>query len=178
MHVVVGSGNPVKRDAVATALATVPATVEAKPVGSGVPDQPWGHQQTVAGATTRAKRAYRLSGATLGVGLEGGVADDLPVPGTYLIMWAAVTDGDRLERGAGPQLRLPPAVAHVLSTGGELGPALAQELDTPNLKEDIGAAGALTDEIIDRSSALRHAVAGALGPFLGAWEPFEDPPQR
>jgi non-canonical (house-cleaning) NTP pyrophosphatase len=30
----------------------------------------------------------------------------------------------------------------------------------------MGAAGVLTDGSIDRESALAHAVAGALGPFV------------
>lgn len=170
MHVVVGSGNPVKRRAVEAALSSVTATVEATPVESGVPDQPWGHDETLTGATNRARNAVTNPGATLGVGLEGGVDDPDYVEGTYLIMWAAVTDGDRIEHGAGPQLRLPPSIASALEAGEELGPLLATRLDTPDLKEDIGAAGVLSAEIIDRSSALRHAVAGPLGVFIGGWD--------
>nr|WP_231736982.1 DUF84 family protein [Halobacterium sp. CBA1126] len=98
MRVAVGSGNPVKRDAVAAALPD--ATVDAVSVPSGVPEQPRGDDETVEGARNRAERALQSGEYGLGVGLEGGVAEregDL-----FLIMWAAATDGDRVEVGAGP----------------------------------------------------------------------------
>ena len=42
----------------------------------------------------------------------------------YLTMWAAVTDGERLERRAGPSLRLPAAVADRVRAGAKLGPVM------------------------------------------------------
>jgi non-canonical (house-cleaning) NTP pyrophosphatase len=53
---------------------------------------------------TRARRAHATTDAEFGVGIEGGVAEFDGTPGLFLVMWAAVTDGDRLERGAGPAL--------------------------------------------------------------------------
>ena len=86
--------------------------------------------------------------------------------GLYLVMWAAVTDGDRMGRGAGPSLRLPDGVADRVDAGEELGPVMDDLLGESGVARDRGAAGALTDGIIDRESALAHAVAGALGPFV------------
>jgi inosine/xanthosine triphosphatase len=162
MRVAVGSGNPVKRDAVAAALPD--ATVEAVGVDSGVPEQPWGDDETIEGARNRAERALVGRECDLGVGLEGGVSErggDL-----YLIMWAAATDGDRTEVGAGPRLRLPDRVAERLRDGAELGPVMDDLLDTSGVAENEGAAGVLTGGITDRREALRTAVAGALGPFV------------
>jgi len=161
VHVAVGSGNPVKRDAVEAALPD--ATVDAVPVDSGVSEQPWGDDETVEGARTRAQRALGRE-HDLGVGLEGGVAErdgDL-----YLIMWAAATDGNRVELGGGPRLRLPAGVAARLHDGAELGPVMDDLLDTSGVAENRGAAGVLTDGMTDRTEALRTAAAGALGPFV------------
>lgn len=161
MHVAVGSGNPVKRDAVQRALPA--ATVDAVPVESGVSEQPWGDEETVEGARNRAERALG-GGYDLGVGLEGGVAER--DGGLFLIMWAAATDGDRTEIAAGPRLRLPDDVATRLHDGAELGPVMDDLLDTSGVAEDRGAAGVLTAGMTDRTEALRTAVAGALGPFV------------
>jgi inosine/xanthosine triphosphatase len=179
MRVAVGSRNPVKVAAVERALPD--ATVEAVGVDSGVPDQPWGHAETRTGAENRARRALAPA-FDLGVGIEGGVARYDDTDGLFLVMWAAVADGDRLEVGVGPGLRLPDAVADRVESDEELGPVMddvvgdSEGASLPRdvraaapregaVKRDQGAAGVLTDGIVDRESCLRHAVAGALGPF-------------
>jgi inosine/xanthosine triphosphatase len=183
MRVVVGSENPVK---VAAADRAVPdrldATVASAAVDSGVAEQPRGRAETVTGARNRAAAALEAEG-DLGVGIEGGVAP-LPqrgavrnpatedpaeregVTGSFLIMWAAVTDGQQWGVGSGPSLRLPDPVAARVRDGEELGPVMDDLLDTDGIARRQGAAGALTDGIVDRESALVHAVAGALGPFV------------
>jgi inosine/xanthosine triphosphatase len=164
MHVAVGSRNPVKRAAVETALPD--ATVEAVGVDSGVAEQPFGLAETVAGAENRARRAR--DGHDLGVGIEGGVARLADLDGLWLVMWAAATDGERWGRGSGPSLRLPDGIATRLDAGEELGPVMDDVLGTEDVAKNEGAAGALTGGITDRESALREAVAGALGPFVTA----------
>lgn len=174
VHLLVGSQNPVKRRAVQSAVTDYDVSVESVPVDSGVADQPWGRAETIDGAKQRAHNALATGEGTHGVGLEGGVRSFDDVDGLYLIMWAAVTDGDRTELGAGPQLRLPNGVAAPIRAGRELGPVLAEIVGRPRLKEQDGAAGVLSDGIITRSSALEHAVATPLGRFLGAWEQLPD----
>lgn len=164
MRIAVGSGNPVKRDAVQEALPE--ATVESVSVESGVSEQPWGDDETIQGARNRAERALG-DDHDLGVGLEGGVAEQ--ESGLFLIMWAAATDCDRIELGGGPRLRLPGDVAARLHEGEELGPVMDDLLDTSGVAENQGAAGVLTDGVTDRTEALRTATAGALGPFLTAY---------
>ncbi|QLH82560.1 inosine/xanthosine triphosphatase [Halosimplex pelagicum] len=168
-RVAVGSENPVKVGAterVAGELFGGAVEVCAVAVDSGVPEQPRGRVETLTGAENRAARALEAEPeAGYGVGIEGGVADLAERPGLYLIMWAAVTDGERLERGGGPALRLPDGIAERVRSGEELGPVLDDVLGTEDLKERIGAAGVLTGGAIDRESALVHAVAGAFGPF-------------
>lgn len=168
MRVAVGSGNPVKRDATANALPAA-ADVESVRVDSGVSEQPWGEAETTTGAANRARAALDAGDYDLGVGLEGGIVELDALDGLFLTMWAAATDGNRIEYGGGPRLRLPDTVATRLERGEELGPIMDDLLDTSGVKHDQGAAGVLTDGIVDRESALRHAIAGALGAFLTAF---------
>lgn len=165
MRVAVGSTNPVKREATANALPAA-AVVEAVSVDPGVSAQPTGAAETVEGARNRARRALATGDYDLGIGLEGGVASVDSIDGRFLTMWAAATDGDRIEYGGGPRLRLPTDVEERLAAGEELGPVMDDRLDTTGIKHDQGAAGVLTGGIVDRESALRHALAGALGPFV------------
>ncbi len=164
-RVAVGSTNPVKVAATERAL-DLPATAVA--VDSGVSDQPRGVEQTVAGAENRARRA--LDGdRDLGVGIEGGVAQRPGVDGLHLVMWAAVTDGDRLGRGSGPSVRLPDGVAERVRAGEELGPVMDDLTGAAGVKHDEGAAGVLTGGRTDRERALAQAVAAAAGPVLTDW---------
>jgi inosine/xanthosine triphosphatase len=175
----VGSGNPVKRRAVESALPD--AAVEAIPVGSGVSEQPFGHAETIAGAENRARAVLEAGAYDLGVGVEGGVAEFpsaarrresdgvAELDGTadlYLVMWAAVTDGELVGRGAGPSVPLPDSIAERLRAGEELGPVMDDVLGEDDVAKKQGAAGALTAGRVDREAALTVAVAGALGPFV------------
>ncbi len=167
MRVSLGSENPVKVEATEAAFAGLGnVDIVPVPVESGVSKQPRGHGETVDGAKNRARRALRSGEYDLGVGIEGGVATIDGGNDLFLVMWAAVTDGVRTGRGGGPSLRLPDHVAERVRAGEELGPVMDDLLDAENVAERQGAAGALTDGIIDRESALTHAVAGALGPFV------------
>ncbi len=165
MNVAVGSTNPIKLTAVERTLDRFEPTVIAVAVDSGVPEQPWSIEETVTGATNRAERALAETDATYGVGLEGGVAQIEGVPGLSLVMWAAVTDGRRIERGGGPTLRLPDRVEQRLERGAELGPVMDDILGTADVAKREGAAGVLTDGLTDRTQALSEAVACAFGPF-------------
>ena len=165
MHVGVGSTNPVKVAATGTAFDRE-VTVEAVAVGSGVSEQPVGEAETIRGAENRARNVLAAGDFDLGVGLEGGVAEVDGADGLFLIMWAAASDGERTGLGAGPRLRLPDDIAVRIEAGEELGPVMDDVLGTDGVARKGGAAGALTGNAIDREEALRHAVAGALGPFV------------
>jgi inosine/xanthosine triphosphatase len=171
MHVGVGSGNPVKRRAVESVLEATDAfgsdaTVEAVPVESGVSEQPVGHDETVRGAETRAANVLEAGEYDLGVGIEGGVARFEGASGLFLVMWAAVDDGETTGLGSGPSLRLPDSIAARVESGEELGPVMDDVLGESDVAKRQGAAGALTGGSLDRRSALAAAVSGALGPFV------------
>jgi inosine/xanthosine triphosphatase len=163
MHIGVGSGNPVKQRAVESMFPD--ATVTARSVDSGVSEQPTGHDETIRGAENRA-RAVLASDVDYGVGLEGGVAEFDGTDGLFLVMWAAVTDGDTVGHGSGPSLELPATVATRIRDGEELGPVMDDLLGTDDVAKKEGAAGALSGGRIDRETALGTALAGAFGPFV------------
>lgn len=177
MNVAVGSGNPVKRSAVEQVFES--ASVEARSVDSGVSEQPVGYAETITGARTRARRSFGPEVA-YAVGLEGGVAEFSAsvdgggaaderfegAEGLFLIMWAAVTDGRRVEVGAGPSVRLPDPIAREVASGAELGPLLNDRLGTDDLARNQGAIGVFTEGRLTRRDALAGAVACAAGPVL------------
>ncbi|WP_336134483.1 inosine/xanthosine triphosphatase [Natronomonas amylolytica] len=170
MYVGVGSGNPVKRRAVESVLSASDAfddtTVEAVPVASGVSEQPTGHAETVRGAETRAANVLEAGDFDLAIGIEGGVARFEGCDGLFLVMWAAVDDGQQVGHGSGPSLRLPDDIAERVDAGAELGPVMDDALGESDVARRQGAAGALTAGGLDRQSALAAAVSGALGPFV------------
>ena len=191
-HIGVGSGNPVKRRATIRALDWLAAdaeteaaadgidgesagdldtngqapVVESVPVPSGVSNQPTGHAETATGAMNRAAAVLEAGPYDFGVGLEGGVATYDEIGGQYLVMWAAVDDGDHVGRAAGPSIELPAHVVARLDDGTELGDVMDDVLDTTGVARRGGAAAALSAGAVDRADALAVAVAGAVGRFI------------
>jgi inosine/xanthosine triphosphatase len=112
----VGTENPAKLGAVRSALAGFadrPETlsIQGVEVASGVPDQPVGWAEIMAGARNRARAALAAGPCSLAVGLEDGLIE-LPLPGepierpgtrrggldrppVFNIGCAWVTDGER-----------------------------------------------------------------------------------
>jgi inosine/xanthosine triphosphatase len=125
--VAVGSTNPVKVAAARAVLDRLApgVRVEGVAAASGVPDQPWGDAQTVAGARARARAALAaVPGAELGVGFEGGVVEEAD-GAMRTCAWAAVAAPDgRSGIGGSLAMPLPDAVAARLRGGEELGHAI------------------------------------------------------
>jgi inosine/xanthosine triphosphatase len=166
-RVAVGSGNPVKLAAVREVLEGVfpGALVEARPVPSGVADQPFGDDETIRGARERARAARAALDADLGVGLEGGVVDS--PHGMRSCAWCVIVHRDGRE-GVGGSLAmpLPEAVARMVRDGIELGHAMDALVAERGTKHGKGAVGILTDGRIDRQGAYEVLVTYALAPFI------------
>lgn len=175
-RVAVGSLNPVKVAAVVAVMARVApaATVTGVAAASGVPDQPWGDAQTIAGARARARQLLEDPAVELAIGLEGGVVDD-EAGGLRTCAWAVACHRDGRE-GVGGSLvvPLPPRVVARLRAGEELGPAMDVEARATNTKHGLGAVGILTAGLIDRQAAYEPLIVYALAPFL-ATEFFQQP---
>lgn len=165
--VAVGSGNPVKLAAAAAVLRAYfgDAQVAAHAVPSGVPDQPFGDEQTIAGARERARRAREAVDADLGIGLEGGVVDGSE--GMRTCAWCVVVHRDGRE-GVGGSLAmpLPEGVAQLIRDGEELGYAMDKFANERGTKHGKGAVGILTAGRIDRQAAYEVLVTYALAPFV------------
>lgn len=167
-RVAVGSTNPVKLAAARAVLhRLVPGMqVEAIAVPSGVPDQPFGDDETIRGAVERARAARELLDADFGVGLEGGVVE-MPDGTMRTCAWAAVVSRNgRHGVGGSLAMPLPDSVATLIRGGAELGHAMDALTGQTNTKHKGGAVGILTAGLVDRQAAYEVLVAYALAPFL------------
>ncbi|ASJ03377.1 NTPase [Thermococcus profundus] len=171
MKVAVGSTNPAKVEAVREVFREIYGEVEVVPVevDSGVPDQPVGLEETVKGAINRATRAIAKTEADFGVGIEAGL---YPVPETitgYMdVQFCAVVDSEgRITLGHGPGFEYPPGVVgRVFGEGVEVGIAMGELVNDPELKRKIGAIGVLTHGRLVRKELNKLAVLMALVPRL------------
>jgi inosine/xanthosine triphosphatase len=167
-RVAVGSTNPVKVGAARTMVQRLAprAEVVGVAVPSGVPDQPWGDDETRRGAIARARAARAAHDADLGIGIEGGVVAEAD-GGVRSCAWAAVVGRDGREGiGGSLAMRLPDRVAQLVRGGVELGHAMDVLTGEHNVKQGVGAVGILTAGLVTRQQAYEVLVAYALVPFL------------
>ena len=167
-HIAVGSKNPVKLAAARAVVSRlVPEiTVEAVDVASGVPDQPFGDEETIRGALERARAAREKLQCDFGVGLEGGVVE-MPDGTMRTCAWAAVVSrSGRHGVGGSLAMPLPESVAEMIRDGMELGHAMDKLTSATNTKHGAGAVGILTAGLVDRQAAYEVLVAYAISPFL------------
>jgi inosine/xanthosine triphosphatase len=168
-RVAVGSTNPVKVGAAHAVMARLAPGIEVTGVSvpSGVPDQPWGDDETIRGARARARAARASLDADIGIGIEGGVvaAEDGSVRSCA---WVAAASRDGRE-GIGGSLAftLPDDVAALVREGMELGHAMDTVAGTHNVKQGVGAVGVLTHGLVTRQQAYEVLVAYALVPLMG-----------
>jgi inosine/xanthosine triphosphatase len=173
VKVVVASTNPVKVQAVRTGFACMfpgqEFEITAVSVPSGVSVQPSTDVETLQGALNRARNAALVHPqADYWVGVEGGTdQDDEVFPGEmYTFAWIVVQSRDRLGKGRTGAFYLPPAVADLVRQGVELGDADDIVFGRSNSKQQNGAIGLLTGDVIDRAALYEPAVIFALIPFV------------
>ncbi len=168
-RVAVGTLNPVKLAATRRVIQYYwpEAEVTAVDVPSGVSPQPWGIEETIAGARHRACLARKRLDADVGVGLEGGIEEIPQVDGVFLTGWAAVcTREGRVFLGSGGRVLLPPKMVQALREGRELGEVMDAYSGYRNTKHTTGSVGILTLGFVDRESQFAVALAYALAPLL------------
>ncbi len=168
--VVLGSTSPAKRRALEEALKRLygrnveVATVAA---GSGVPDQPWGEEETRRGALNRAREALTLApDAELAVGIEAGVSEEPGWP-LWTFAWIVVVSRDgRLGVARSATFGIPERLAAGVRRGLELGDALDAAYGLVRAKDGPGAVGLLTRGVVERPELYTTAVLLALMPWL------------
>lgn len=168
VKVAIGSKNPVKLQATEKAFGLVwPdkdfefVSIETK---SGVSDQPMSDQETIKGATNRAKQAQKETGADFGVGLEGGI---VKVDNQYFARaWMAVIN-KKGEIGLGSTLSapLPDKFMKLVNNGIELGKAHDIISGRENTKQQEGYFGLVSSNLVTREKGYINAIVMALAKF-------------
>lgn len=166
MIIRVGSGNPVKLEAIRAVMEERFPGAVFRPVkvASGVSDQPIGLAETLRGAGNRARAAF--GECDLSVALESGLVEVPETATGYMNLTAcAIFDGREMYMGLGPAFELPQDVTRlVVEEGLELDPAVRRAGLTDN--ERIGYAqgiiGILSRGRVTRADYSRPAVSMAL----------------
>lgn len=168
IRIVVASKNPVKLDAVKEGLSVFlnePIEVLGVSVDSGVSDQPMSDLETLQGAETRVKNIQNhFPGFDFYVGIEGGVEES--VSGLMAFAWIVISQGETTGRARTASFFLPPKVGELIHQGMELGDADDIVFSKQNSKQQNGAVGLLTNDLITRKSLYMPAVQMAFIPFL------------
>jgi inosine/xanthosine triphosphatase len=154
-------------------------------VDSGVGHTPLSSVESMRGARQRTDALMRIASAKgeiyqYFVGLEGGLevmesdSENKTNVGNggrrvFLESWAYVSDGFRGHFGRSGGIELPPALAHeVLVEGIELASAIDKFTGKSAIRDNQGAWGVLSNNLITRREAFRVAVVAAFAPFYNA----------
>jgi inosine/xanthosine triphosphatase len=167
-RVVVASTNPVKVQATANGFrrtfpdADLDVVTVAAP--SGVGHQPFSDEETLIGALNRVQRAAALiPDADYWIGIEGGVQE---VEGDMAAFaWIVVRSRRLVGKSRTGTFFLPRAVADLIRQGKELGEADDIVFNRYNSKQENGAVGILTGNVVERMGLYEQAVILALIPF-------------
>jgi inosine/xanthosine triphosphatase len=168
IKIVVASRNPVKLEAVKdglSALLNETFELEGVAVESGVADQPMSDKETLLGAESRVKNAmFQFVGYDYYIGIEGGV--EYAASGLMAFAWVVITNGKNTGTARTTTFMLPPRVAELIHQGYELGDADDMVFAKQNSKQQNGAVGLLTNDVITRKTLYLPAVQLAFIPFL------------
>ncbi len=170
LRIIVGSHNPVKKDAVLRAFNFVfpdeKFEISTHDAPSGVSDQPQSFLETKRGSYNRAvacKQQY--PDANFYVGLEGG---NEKIDNEYwMSAWFSVLDKDgKLGQAQAQAVKLPSAMNKLLDQGLELGFVCDQVLGGENNKQKGGTIAKLTDGKVTRVDYYMQGMVIALATFV------------
>ena len=167
--IIIASTNPVKIASVKQAFAALFPDESYEYVGvsvsSGVSHQPIGSEETYAGAFGRVTQVReKYPQAQYWVGIEGGVEDHGKKMEAFAWIVIISHEGFQSEAKTGTFI-LPPKVAALIREGKELGEADDIVFHQKNSKQQMGAVGILTGNVIDRTRYYQEAVILALIPY-------------
>ncbi|HOJ36917.1 MAG TPA: inosine/xanthosine triphosphatase [Ignavibacteriales bacterium] len=170
IKLVVGSKNPVKVNAVKKGFQKVFPDTQFEIIGIDVPsnvsEQPMTNEETLQGAINRALNCKKSNpDANYYFGIEGGV--DILNNQMEVFAWIYIVDNQGnhgLSRTA--SFFLPPSIQKLILQGMELGHADDLVFQRKNSKQQNGAVGMLTNNLIDRTKYYEEAVILALIPFI------------
>ena len=168
MKVAVGSRNPVKVKATKNVLDQIYGEVEVVSIDidSGVPDQPFGIDQTIEGAINRAKNAYSDE-FDISVGIESGLMETPNSLTGYIdLQWCAVFDGDKITLGVSSGFEYPSSVIEEVLNGKEVGDVMDEVTGVTNLGQKTGAVSYLSKGMLDRTENTEQCVLTAMIPRI------------
>lgn len=171
LKVVIASKNPVKIQAVKNGFEKMFPKQKFEFIGlsvsSNVADQPLSNDETFRGAKNRAYNASsEQKGADFYVGIEGGIEhreNEMEV-----FAWVFIKSADKQGKARTGTFFLPKQVIELIKGGKELGEADDIVFERNNSKQENGAVGILTRDIIDRTKYYTEAVILAMIPFKNA----------
>ena len=134
-------------------------------VASNVSSQPFGDEETLQGAKNRAVEACSEEHVHMAFGLEGGVKE---LDGElYICNWGVLhtKEGEQYIAG-GAQLPLSQEVALAVRNGEELGPVMERYTNQTGIRQNEGAVGFFTSNIVKRADMFEHIVKLIVGQYL------------
>ena len=166
-HVVSATTNPAKIQAILQAFNEIfgegSCHIESVSVESGVPEQPFGSDETRAGARNRVANA-RLAqpNADFWVAIEAGIVEG------STFSWVTIDNGSLRGEARSATLPLPQVILEKVQAGEALGPVMSQHTGIDEIGRKEGAIGVFTAGKLPRSSVYHQAVVLALSPFHNA----------
>lgn len=167
--VVIASQNPVKVSAVKKGFREMflqeNFDFEGISVPSGVQDQPMDNLSTLTGALNRASNAMaKTPNADYWVGIEGGIEKSAERE-MQAFAWIVIRSRQCIGKGKTGTFFLPYEIIALIDEGKELGEADDIVFGQSNSKQQNGAVGLLTDNVINRTDLYSQGVVLALIPF-------------
>lgn len=168
MHQVVSATtNPAKIQAILAAFNQIfgedCCQIDAISVDTGVPEQPFGSEETRAGARNRVANA-RLArpDADFWVAIEAGIDEGAT------FSWVVIESRDQRGEARSATLPLPEVILEQVRAGEALGPVISKYTGIDKIGNKEGAIGVFTAGVLTRSSVYHQAVVLALSPFHNA----------
>lgn len=167
-RIIVSSFNPVKSDAVEKGFNRMfphkNHEIVQIAVESGVSDQPMTDLESRKGALNRALNARKQApDGDFWVGVEGGC--DYLDGDMVAFAWIVVQGRENRGSARTALFRLPKEVQRLVESGLELGLADDEVFGEENSKQNSGAVGLLTGDVVTRTTLYEQAVILALIPF-------------
>lgn len=165
MHQIVSAtSNPAKIQAILQAFSQIfgegSCHIDAVSVESGVPEQPFGSDETRAGARNRIANARRLRpDADFWVAIEAGIDDG------STFSWVVIESREQRAEARSATLPLPEVILEKVRAGEALGPVMSRYSGIDNIGTKEGAIGIFTNGALTRTSVYHQAVLLALSPF-------------
>ena len=165
MHQIISAtSNPAKIQAILQAFSQIfgegSCHIDAVSVESGVPEQPFGSDETRAGARNRIANARRLHpDADFWVAIEAGIDDG------STFSWVVIESRKQRAEARSATLPLPEVILEKVRAGEALGPVMSRYSGIDNIGTKEGAIGIFTNGALTRTSVYHQAVLLALSPF-------------